>query len=131
MSRRRSIRRIMLLVLLIAIVLGLAVPAIEVYRAKEPHVHMGIDTRGAPVLASWAGIEPPFWPRYLRRLSGRPWRRQPCTFRTGYDSDRCEFAHPDMAVEFGSRVLYQFDSDLADRLKEIQSERTKGRDQSP
>jgi len=112
-------------VLLIAVTLGLTIPAVEVYRAKEHHVHMGIDMSETPTLASWAGIEPPFWPRYLRRITGRPWLRQPCNFRTGYEADRCEFAYPVMAIKIGNRVAYQFDSDQADRLEEILRERSK------
>jgi hypothetical protein len=123
---RFTIRRLMALVVIIAVILGIALPAWEVYSAKEYHVHQGIDmSGGTPTLASWGGIQPPFWPRYLRRLTGRPWRRQPCTFRTGFDSDRCEFAHPDMAMKIGNRVVYNMDSDLADRLEEILAERAK------
>src|SRR5262245_53296854 len=96
---RISIRQLMAIVLALAVILWLALPAVEVYRTKEYHVHQGIDMRGTPTLAAWGGIEPPFWPRYLKRLAGRPWRRQPdCGFRTGYEDDRCEFAHPEMVV---------------------------------
>jgi hypothetical protein len=122
---RLHLRRFTAVIFLVATMLGLAVPAIEVYTANEYHVHQGIEISGTPTLASWAGIQPPFWPRYLRRLTGRPWRRQPCTFRTGFDADRCEFAYPDMAVKIGNRVAYQFDSDLETRLEEILAERTK------
>lgn len=120
---RISIRLLMALVLLIAVILGLSIPAVDVYRTKEPHTHLGIDTSDPPRLAGWGGIQPPFWPRYLRRLTGRPWRRQPCGFVTGYDSDRCEFAYPDMVIVIGGRKVYQFDSDLGERLEEIKKER--------
>jgi hypothetical protein len=122
---RLHLRRFMAVIFLVATILGLAVPAIEVYIANEHHVHQGIEISGTPTLASWAGIQPPFWPRYLRRLTGRPWRRQPCTFRTEFDADCCEFAYPDMAVRVGNRVVYQFDSDLETRLEEILAEKTK------
>jgi hypothetical protein len=121
---RISIRRLMAIVLVFALILALAIPAVEVYQTKEPHVHMGIDMQGTPSLASWGGIEPPFWPRYLRRLAGRPWRRHPdCGFRTGYEADRCEFAYPEMALKIGNRVAYHFDSDQAKRLEAILKQR--------
>ena len=66
---RISIRILMAAVLLIAVILGLTIPAVEVYRAKEQHVHIGIDVSETPTLASSAGIEPPFWSRYLRRIN--------------------------------------------------------------
>ena len=123
---RISIRLIMAVVFFIAVILALAIPAVGVYRTKEYHVHMGIDTQRTPTLASWGGIQPPFWPRYLKRLSGRPWRRQPdCGFRTGFASDRCEFAHPEMVLKIGTRSAYQFDSDQEQELQAILKERDK------
>jgi hypothetical protein len=128
---RVSIRYIMAIVLFIAVILALAIPAIEVYRTKEYHTHMGIDTRGTPTLASWAGIQPPFWPRYLKRLSGRPWKRQPdCGFKTGFAADRCEFAHPEMVLKIGTRSVYQFDSDQEEELQAILKERPKAKPSS-
>jgi hypothetical protein len=109
----------MVLVFVIALVLGLAIPAVEVYRTKEPHVHTGIDTTGVPILAAWGGIEPPFWPRYAKRLAGRPWRRQPCGFNTGFEADRCEFAHPEMVLKIGNQAAYNFASEQGDRLEAI------------
>jgi hypothetical protein len=118
---RISIRLIMAVVFFIAVIL-----AVDVYRTKEYHVHMGIDIQRTPTLASWGGIQPPFWPRYLKRLSGRPWRRQPdCGFRTGFASDRCEFAHPEMVLKIGTRSAYQFDSDQEQELQAILKERDK------
>ena len=61
---RFSIWLLMALVLMIAVILGLAIPAVDVYRTKEPHAHQGIDMSGTPTLAGWSGIQPPFWPRY-------------------------------------------------------------------
>jgi hypothetical protein len=124
MAPRISIRQVMALVSLVAVILALAIPAIEVYRSKESHVHTGVDTAGTPTLAGWGGIQPPFWPRYLKRLAGRPWRRQPdCGFKTGFAADRCEFAHPEMVLKLGSRSAYQFDSDQEDVLEAILKER--------
>ena len=123
---RISIRRVMAVVFFIAVILGLAIPAVEVYRTKGYHVHMGINIQGPPILASWGGIQPPFWPRYLKRLSGRPWRRQPdCGFKTGFAADRCEFAHPEMVLKLGSRSAYQFDSDQEQELEAILKVREK------
>jgi hypothetical protein len=128
---RISIRYITAIVLFIAVILALAIPAAEVYRAKEYHTHMGIDTRGTPTLTGWSGIQPPFWPRYLKRLSGRPWKRQPdCGFKTGFAADRCEFAHPEMVLKIGTRSAYQFDSDQEEELQAILKERPKIRPSS-
>jgi hypothetical protein len=113
------------MILLIAVFLGLAIPAVEVYQAKEHHTHLGIDMSEPPTLSAWGGIQPPFWPRYFKRLTGRPWRQQPCRFKTGYESDRCEFAYPDMVVGVGKRKAYQFDSEQHDRLEEILKQRAK------
>jgi hypothetical protein len=115
----------MAIILLIAVALGLAIPALEVCQAKERHAHLGIDMNEPPTLSAWGGIQPPFWPRYLKRLTGRPWRRQRCGFKTGYEADRCEFAYPDMIVWVGSRRAYQFDSKQADRLQEILKQRAR------
>lgn len=124
---RISIRRLMAVVALVAVILALTIPAIEVYRAKENHVHTGVDSRQTPGLASGGGIEPPFWPRYLRRLAGRPWRRQgPCGTVTGFDVDYCEFAHPEMRVEYGGQSAYQFAPEHFERLEEIRRERMEG-----
>lgn len=123
--RRFTTRRLMSLILACAFVLGLAIPAAEVYRTKEYHVHIGVDpTR--PGVTSWGGIEPPFWPRYLNRLAGRPWRGLgPCGFETGLEVDHCEFAHPEMRVEFGGRTAYQFSPEHARRLEDIERERAR------
>jgi hypothetical protein len=120
-----SIRHLMAMILLIAVFLGLAIPAVEVYQAKEHHTHLGIDMSEPPTLSAWGGIQPPFWPRYLKRLTGRPWRHQPCGFKTGYESDRCEFAYPEMVVRVGKHKAYQFDSEQGDRLEEILKQRAK------
>ena len=55
---RLHLRRFMAVIFLVATILGLAVPAIEVYIANEHHVHQGIEISGTPTLASWAGIRP-------------------------------------------------------------------------
>jgi hypothetical protein len=60
---RISTRYIMAIVFLIAVFLGPAILAVEVYEAKEYDVHTGIATKGATTLTTRGGIEPPFWPR--------------------------------------------------------------------
>jgi hypothetical protein len=122
---RFTTRRLIALILAFAVVLGLAIPAVEVYRAKEYHVHIGVDPSG-PAVSNWGGIEPPFWPRYLKRLAGRPWRGVgPCGFDTGLEVDHCEFAHPEMRVEYGGRTAYQFSGEHAKRLEEIKRTRAR------
>jgi hypothetical protein len=115
----------MAIILLIAVSLGLAIPAVEVYQANGYHTHLGIDMSEPPILSAWGGIQPPFWPRYLKRLTGRPCRHQPCGFKTGYAADRCEFAYPDMIVWVGKRKAYHFASEQCDRLEEILKQRAK------
>jgi hypothetical protein len=115
----------MAIILLIAVALGIAIPAVEVYQAKEHHAHLGIHMSDPPTLSAWGGIQPPFWPRYLKRMTGRPWRHQPCGFKTGYDADRCEFAYPDMIVWVGNQKAYHFNSEQGDRLEEILKQRAK------
>lgn len=122
---RISIRHVMGIIFLIAVLLGLAIPAVEVYQANKYHTHLGVDTSDPPSLAGWGGIQPPFWPRYLRRVAGRPWRNQPCGFKTGFECDRCEFAYPDMVVRVGTRKAYQHDSEQGARLEEILKERAR------
>jgi hypothetical protein len=109
-----------------ALVIWLGIAAVDVYSAKEHHVHMGIDLRGTPSLAAMGGMEPPFWPRYWRRLLGRPWRSQPlCPPTPGVEDEECEFAHPEMVFMFGSQKTYHGNSRQAVRLNEILAEQTR------
>jgi hypothetical protein len=118
--RRFTTRRLMALILACAAALGLAIPAAEVYRAEESHVHIGVDPTQRCV-AMWFGIEPPFWPRYLKRLAGRPWRgASACGFETGFEVEHCEFDHPEMRVGSGGRTRYRFSPEHARRLEEIE-----------
>lgn len=82
---RLTTRRIMALVLGLAVALGLAVPAAQVAADREQHLHVWYEDRPEPpplgmylppgVRMSAMRMEvqprPPFWPRYWRRLLGR------------------------------------------------------------
>ncbi len=86
---RISIRQIMAIILLIAVMLRLGIPAFEVFTTKEYHVHQGVGpTKGSAVAQS--GIPAPFWPRYWKRLMGQHWRKQACNIRVGFEQEHCE-----------------------------------------
>ncbi len=89
MSLRISIRKIMAIVLLVALVLGLGVPAVEVFSTPEYHVHQGAGANKYSVVAQ-SGIRAPFWPRYIKRLKGEHWRKQACNVRVGFKDETCE-----------------------------------------
>lgn len=119
-----SIRALMAVVLVFAIALGLGIPAVEVYTTKDHHTHTAVDVRGTPTLAGLGGVQPPFWPRYVRRILGRPWRKQPvCETTPGFEAELCEYAHPEIAIKIGARTAYTFTSEQADHLNAIQTRR--------
>ena len=89
MTFRISIRQIMAIVLLLALVLGLGVPAVEVYTKPEYHMHQGSGANKYSVVAQ-SGIRAPFWPRYIKRLKGERWLKQACNVRVGLKDERCE-----------------------------------------
>jgi hypothetical protein len=118
-----SIRALMALVLIAGLALWLSISAFEVYSARETHMHTYVDTGAVPRLTGW-NRPAPFWPRYVRKLLGRPWRRQPiCGPTPGAEEELCEFAHPEMAHKFGGKVAYDFSSEQGDRLEAIENER--------
>ncbi len=102
----------MLGVLVLAVLLGLGLPADRVLRDPGFHVHAWIDPAGRPKTRTGVPIEldhlpatilrverrsSPFWPRYRRRLVGRPWRDQPvCHPDPSRIAEACEYAHPGM-----------------------------------
>jgi hypothetical protein len=121
-----SIRTLMAFVLVAGVAVWLSMSAYEVYSAKDVHMHTFVDTSEPPSLAGW-NRPAPFWPRYARRLLGRPWRRQPlCEPTPGAEEEMCEFAHPEMAVKIGGRVAYEFSSEQGDRLEAIEAQRRAG-----
>ena len=118
-----SIRTLMVFVLVAGLAVWLSALAYEVYSAKDVHVHTYVDTGEPPHLVGW-NRPAPFWPRYARRLLGRPWRRQPlCEPTPGAEEEMCEFAHPEMAVKIEARVAFGFTSEQGDRLEAIEVQR--------
>jgi hypothetical protein len=118
-----SIRTLMAFVLVAGVAVWVSLSAYEVYSTKDVHMHTFVNTGEPPHLAGW-NRPAPFWPRYARRLLGRPWRRQPlCEPTPGAEEEMCEFAHPEMAVEIGGRVAYEFSSEQGDRLEAIEVQR--------
>jgi hypothetical protein len=102
-----TIRALLVIILLIAVVLGFGIPAIEVLRAKENHEHTYVgNNRGSWGMAT-DFVDAPFWPRYWRRLLGEPWREQPlCRTSPGHIEEVCSFAHPEIVVKRGDRYKY-------------------------
>jgi hypothetical protein len=118
-----SICTLMAFVLAAGVAVWLSLSAYEVYSAKDVHMHTFVETSEPPSLAGW-NRPAPFWPRYARRLLGRPWRRQPlCEPTPGAEEEMCEFAHPEMASKIGGRVAYEFSSEQGDRLEAIEAQR--------
>lgn len=124
---RLTIRGIMLLVVLSAVGLYLGIAALDVYWAKETHVHCAVDVSGAaPGMAIMGGMEPPFWPRYVRRVFGRPWKGLAlCGSTPGFEAEQCELEYPQMAVKIGNQKAYHCGPVQTDRIEEILKQRGK------
>ena len=105
---RLRTRTAMVLVLLSALLLGLGWPAWQIYREQDFHVHSAVDVRGTtPTLTIDGGHVSPFWPRYWRRLVGRPYRQVPfCGPTPGFGAEVCEYSDPSMAMRIGGQVAY-------------------------
>lgn len=117
----------MAVVLVAGLVFWLAASALEVYSAREAHMHTYVGTEEPPRWTGW-NRPAPFWPRYIRKLIGRPWRRQPlCGPTPGALAELCEFAHPEMAHSIGGKVVYEFSEEQGDVLEAIEAERARGR----
>jgi hypothetical protein len=102
-----TIRTLLVFILVISVVLGFGMPALEVLRTKESHEHtyMG-NNRGRWGLVL-EFVDAPFWPRYWPRLLGKPWKEQPlCQASTGRIEEVCSFAHPEIVVKKGDLYTY-------------------------
>jgi hypothetical protein len=89
---RISIRGVMVGVLTIALLLGLGLPAYEVYQGRRGHCHVFVALLdGKAQLDYEAAILTPFWSSYALRLSGKPWKRRPiCGSGKGRRFETCE-----------------------------------------
>ena len=131
-------RRAMLAILVIAVLLGGILPAIEVIRVPGYHVHAWVDPNakltglpaGQPIrpgtrsTINQVELRPsPFWPRYWRCLTGRPWRGQPlCAPDATRVAEACEYAHPEMVKRQSTDVFQPFDIEWTPSiLAEMQS----------
>jgi hypothetical protein len=99
-----TIRALLVLILVIGGALGFGLPALEVSRRDESHAHTHI---GKSRTGRWGlvydRVDAPFWPRYWRRLLGKPWKGQPlCRARPGHLEETCIFAHPEIVVTSGA-----------------------------
>jgi hypothetical protein len=125
---RFTVRRAMLVVLVVAWSFGVILPAIEVGRDRNRdfHVHTWFDPHGGVVVPpippdtlpmKLSGVEmrsTPFWPRYWRCLLGRPWRGQPlCDLDSTRMAEACEHAYPGMVKR---RPDQSFDIDWSPRI---------------
>jgi hypothetical protein len=102
-----TLRTLLVLILVIGVVLGFGMPALEILRTKESHEHTSLgDSRGrwGMVIES---VDAPFWPRYWRRLLGEPWKEQPlCRATPGRIEEVCSFARPEIVVKKGDLYSY-------------------------
>ncbi|WP_435009255.1 hypothetical protein P12x_000507 [Tundrisphaera lichenicola] len=126
-KRRTTIRTAMILILIVGLMLGLGWPAWQVYREKDYHVHTAVDVRGAGAsLTIMGGMESPFWPRYWRRLLGRPYQGQPyCNPTPGFGAEICEYADPSMALRIGGQVGYHNNSRQVEWMANYEANRAR------
>src|SRR5262249_24258235 len=112
-------------ILVIAVLLGAILPALEVVSVHGYHVHAWVDPNaklaelpagqpiGPVIPATIKQIElrpSPFWPRYWRCLTGRPWRGQPlCEPDATRVAEVCEYAHPEIVKRQDPDVFKPFD----------------------
>jgi hypothetical protein len=96
---RISIRWLMAAVLAPALALGLGLPAYEVYSHSDIHHHAYVGLiDGRPIYLWNAHINPPFWPRYWRRLLGR--EQDGCGAGAGFLEETCALTQPEIVGEF-------------------------------
>jgi len=109
----------------IAALLGTILPAVEVFRDWGYHVHAWVDPNARlmnlpagqpirlPMPATIKQVElrpSPFWPRYWRCLTGRPWRGRPlCDPDPTRVAEACEYAHPEMVKRQAPNPFGPFD----------------------
>jgi hypothetical protein len=95
---RITIRWLMAGAMVPALALGLGLPAREVYSHSEIHDHAYVGLiEGQPSYRWDQGIKPPFWPRYWRRLMGRPeFEKGNCGAGEGRLAETCTLAHPEI-----------------------------------
>ena len=131
---RLTTRRIMAVVLVLAVLLGLGIPAVQVGSDRAAHVHRWVTQKnGQVVTVNSANFRSAFWPRYWRCLLGRPWRRFPvCTTGEVYYAEVCEFEHPELMVETAPGIWSTRDI-AAQRLarNQIKMALTRGTDSLP
>jgi hypothetical protein len=94
-----TIRAALAITLLIGVVLGLGLPAIEVFCTEESHEHTYVGNNRGEWGLVVEFVHAPFWPRYWRRLAGRAWRGQRlCQPSPGRLEEVCSLAHPEVVV---------------------------------
>ena len=103
---RLTTRKIMTLVLILAVLLGLAIPAVRVHSDRSGHMHRWVtQANGKVMMISSGNFTSAFWPRYGNCLLGRSWRRLPvCATGEVFYAEICEFEHPDSMVEIAPGI---------------------------
>jgi hypothetical protein len=92
----------MFAILLLAIGLCLLIPAVRIGWDGEYHHHtkLVISPDGRSLFVSATLQSEPFWPRYLRYIQGRPWKRQPlCGDGDLEFQEACELMHPEIVIK--------------------------------
>jgi hypothetical protein len=97
-----TIRTLLVLILAFGMILGFGLPALEVLRTKKSHEHtfMGNNRGRWGLVIDF--VDAPFWPRYWRRLLGKPWKERPfCQATPGRIEEVCSFDHPEIVIKPG------------------------------
>ena len=93
---RLTTRRMMMVILCLAILLGLGLPAVAVLRDPSAHVHSWVgEWYGAKGVQIRELNQPTFWDRYRHRLTGLSWEAPTdCGMSQGLPGESCSYREP-------------------------------------
>ena len=136
---RLTVRRMMVLVLVLGVGLHLGHTAWRVGRPGNSHVHTGIIGITSDSGPGWMMFtqRQPFWAAYWRALAGRSWKDWPlegpvCRKSRGSDGlllETCELVHPEYQRDLGPKSFWAFHTEEQKDLYN-QLARKKGQDVS-
>jgi hypothetical protein len=124
----------MLGVLGFGLLMGLGLPALDVYRDKVYHAHVWIERREIPtptpnvhrvvyLTKADRAIRSPFWPRYWLHLRGHPSMNPPgCKPGKVQVELLCEFDHPDIYVGQNDRRRIRIPAELDSKRSRLDLE---------
>ena len=116
----------------LAVALGLGLPAREVAGWKDYHTHGRVIEKGGVTYTQWdSGAASPFWPRYWRRLLGRPSTGLAlCGPGGGPAAETCGRGHPEILVPIGNgQSIHRPTPEMREAVKRLDERRAaaKGR----